>query len=89
MTDAFERGWLKLLIIIGLVVLIFYVGPLIFLVNISLQSQSQFLTHSMSLPHPLHFSNFVHAWRRASMGEENQGPEVEDEHHEPDDYQQF
>lgn len=68
MNVVYEHGWLKLLIIIGLLVTTLYFGPLIFLVNISLQTQQQFLTHSMTLPHPLQFINFVQAWHKASMG---------------------
>lgn len=67
--DNFSKNWWRLLITIGLVVIIFYFGPFIFLANISLQSQSQFLTHSMSLPRPISWVNFSQAWQQASMSE--------------------
>jgi raffinose/stachyose/melibiose transport system permease protein len=57
-----------LLIVVGLVVVVFYFGPLLYVVNISLQSQQKFLTHAMSIPHPFEWSNFVQAWQQASMG---------------------
>lgn len=63
-----EKNWLTLLVIIGLVVIILYFGPLLYVVNISLQSQQQFLTHAMSAPHPIEWSNFVLAWQQANMG---------------------
>lgn len=69
MSAVWDSGWPRRLIIMGLIVLILYFGPLIFLVNISLQTQQQFLTHSMTLPHPLRLINFVQAWREASMAE--------------------
>lgn len=67
--DNYAKNWWRLLLITGLVVIIFYFGPLIFLANISLQSQNQFLTHSMSLPHPISWTNFSQAWQQASMGQ--------------------
>ncbi|KYP79857.1 carbohydrate ABC transporter permease [Ferroacidibacillus organovorans] len=63
----FSRNWLRLSITTGLVVMIFYFGPLFYVVNISLQSQQQFLTQSMSLPSPISWSNFTQAWQEASM----------------------
>ncbi|QQE79247.1 carbohydrate ABC transporter permease [Alicyclobacillus sp. SO9] len=67
--ENLSKHWLRLLIVVGLVVVIFYFGPLIFVLNISLQSQQQFLTHSMSLPHPMKWGNFIQAWQKASMSE--------------------
>lgn len=64
-----SKNWWRLLIVIGLVVIIFYFGPFVFLADISLQSQSQFLTNSMALPHPFSWSNFSQAWQEASMSE--------------------
>lgn len=64
----FSKNWLRLLITTGLVVIVFYFGPLIYVLNISLQSQRQFLTHSMSVPAPFSWSNFPQAWQAASMG---------------------
>jgi len=62
------KNWRRLLITTGLVVIIFFFGPLIYVVNISLESQQQFLTNSMSLPAPISWSNFSQAWQQASMG---------------------
>ncbi|QSO53547.1 carbohydrate ABC transporter permease [Alicyclobacillus curvatus] len=63
-----SKNWLRLLITTGLIVIIFYFGPLIYVLNISLQSQQQFLIHSMSIPAPITWSNFPQAWQTASMG---------------------
>lgn len=63
-----SKNWFTIFIVIGFVVVIFYFGPLLYVVNISLQSQQQFLTHAMSIPHPFEWSNFVQAWQQASMG---------------------
>lgn len=67
--NRFSNHRLRLFIIVGLVVVIFYFGPILYIVNISLQSDQQFLTHSMSLPYPIKFHNFVAAWNEASMSE--------------------
>lgn len=64
----YSKNWVRLFITIGLVVIILYFGPFVFLADISLQSQSQFLTNSMALPHPFSWSNFSQAWQQASMG---------------------
>lgn len=64
----YSKNWVRLFIAVGLVVIILYFGPFVFLADISLQSQSQFLTNSMALPHPFSWSNFSQAWQQASMG---------------------
>lgn len=66
--DGLAKNWWRLLITTGLIVIIFYFGPLIYVLDISLQNQQQFLTHSMSLPSPISWSNFPQAWQTATMG---------------------
>lgn len=69
MSATRTRTWLWGALIVGLAVIIFYFGPLVFLANMSLQSQQQFLTNATALPHPVVWSNFLQAWRQASMGQ--------------------
>jgi len=69
MSNIMTKGSIRLVLTIGLFVVILYFGPLLFLLNISLQSQTQFLTHSMGIPHPVEWSNFIQAWEQASMGQ--------------------
>ncbi|NMP23907.1 ABC transporter permease subunit [Sulfobacillus harzensis] len=46
----------------------FYLLPLLYLVSVSLQGPRQFLVNPLSLPHPVVWANYVHAWVRADMG---------------------
>lgn len=69
MNSITAKGSLRLVLIVGIIVLVLYFGPLLFLVDISLESQKQFLTHSMALPNPVRIGNFIQAWKLASMSQ--------------------
>ncbi len=47
---------------------IFYLAPLVYLLNVALESAHQFLANPLTLPHPIMWQNFVNAWRDATMG---------------------
>lgn len=47
---------------------IFYLAPLVYLLDVALQSAHQFLANPLSVPHPVMWSNFANAWRDATMG---------------------
>jgi ABC-type glycerol-3-phosphate transport system permease component len=44
------------------------VGPLLFIWNSSLKTNTELLTSPLSFPHHLQFNNFAEAWQRAHLG---------------------
>lgn len=55
------------LIFAGVSTLVFYLGPIIYLAIVALQTPRQFLSNPLSLPAPLDFANFTNAWTQATM----------------------
>lgn len=51
----------------GAVAILLYLGPILYLLGVALQSPSQFLNNPVSYPHPLAWNNFIIAWKEASM----------------------
>lgn len=54
-------------LIAAVIALLFYLGPMLYLLGISLQSANQFLNNPLSLPHPFVWANFSNAWNEATM----------------------
>ncbi len=52
----------------GVVAVVFYLGPIAYLLAVALQSPAQFLNNPVSFPRPLMWSNFTSAWSQATMG---------------------
>lgn len=63
-----SKNWWRVLIGAGLMITVFYLGPLLYIFDIALQSQHQFLSQPLSWPHGFHWGNFVQAWKKAHMG---------------------
>ena len=64
-----NRGWMRLLyfalaFVVGVPL---YFFPLAYLLNVSLQSPHQFLSHPMTIAHPLVFANYPNAWNQGTM----------------------
>lgn len=61
-----RRSWGGFLIA-AIVGVLFYFGPLAYLLSVALQSPAQFLNNPVAFPHPLQWSNFSDAWNQATM----------------------
>jgi len=52
----------------ALIAVIFYLGPMLYLLSVALQTPAQFLDNPVAFPHPILWSNFASAWNQATMG---------------------
>lgn len=55
--------------VVAVITILFYFAPMAYLLGVSLQSTHQFLSNPVTFPNPIKLSNFVDAWKQASMGE--------------------
>jgi len=64
---AWDNTW-KLALAAVIIVPLFAL-PLLYLLNVSLQTASQFLTSPLSLPHPIVLANYPNAWVQGNFGQ--------------------
>ena len=64
---AWDQAWK--LALAAVIILPFFALPLLYLLNVSLQTAAQFFTSPLSFPHPIVLANYPNAWVQGNFGQ--------------------